>query len=262
MKARLFLKVCGVTVVAFGLAYFCFINSGEVFHSKHFFNSLFVKLSYKDYQDTTALKGVTKVIVHAENADVELKPAHNPEGHITLTTGVNMEHALHVERKGDTLIVNLANLEPYSNSELTIRLPDALTEIEVQDQQGDVILEKLTATHVTLATVGGDLKLKEDKIITAKLSSVNGDIKIHADIQQADIKSVSGDIKFDVTSSTPRYEINSVNGDIHITIPSSLATLISAQTINGDITGLDNKARANQPYYIHTKSVNGDITIN
>lgn len=114
-------------------------------------------------------------------------------------------------------VKNKYKKQPY-NANLTISIPQEmiLSEITIQNVNGDADILGIKAERLIVEEVNGDIDIKYLNSNLIDLSNVNGDIKIE-----------------DSSSSTSK--LNTVNGDIDLLSDNEKLNLVEADTVNGSI---------------------------
>ncbi len=118
-----------------------------------------------------------------------------------------------------------------------------ISDIEGKTISGDLTVSKSTG-KITLSVVSGDVKILQSSGL-AKIQSVSGMVDFSGDFEQVFIKSMSGDVKADI-SGAEKLALKSVSGDLKVTGLVKSNAQIKLTTVNGDISyrvdnGLDAK---------------------
>ena len=97
---------------------------------------------------------------------------------------------------------------------------------------GDLIVNESTG-KIRLSVVSGDVRLVDSSGIS-KIESVSGLVDFSGDFEQVFIKSMSGDIKADI-SGTKNLTIKNISGDTHIRGQVKNEAQLKLTSVNGDI---------------------------
>jgi DUF4097 and DUF4098 domain-containing protein YvlB len=101
---------------------------------------------------------------------------------------------------------------------------------------GDVALTDVEGEDVVASLVSGDFNARNLKARSFELQTVSGDIRLDAQCDRVDLKTISGDIEYTGRlARNGRYQMQSHSGDVRITPTSSAGFDLDATTFNGDI---------------------------
>ena len=148
---------------------------------------------------------------------------------------------------------------------------------------GDVTLEPVTektAETLKVSTVSGDADV-QGSALDAEISSMSGEVKADGVFETLRMKSTSGDVEFtgsvlDLTASSisgdadltventtvKHVEAKSTSGDVEISLPAGITGVhAECSTVSGDCLSRVSDAGAGAPVQVRAKSVSGDVTV-
>ena len=190
-----------------------------------------------------------------------------------------------------------------SGPAIRVEVPDGqMKEIELNSRSGDVECTCAFARKMTARSTSGDVTLEpvtEKTAETLKVSTVSGDADVKGSALDAEISSMSGEVKADGVFETLRMKSTSgdvdftgsvldltaasISGDADLTIENTTVKVIDAKSTSGDVeiglpSGLGgvhavcstvsgdclsrvSDAGPDAPVQVRAKSVSGDVTV-
>jgi len=101
---------------------------------------------------------------------------------------------------------------------------------------GDVALTDVEGEDVTASLVSGDFTARNLKARSFELQTVSGDIRLEAQCDRVDLKTINGDIDYTGRlARNGRYEMQSHSGNVRITPTGTVGFDLDASTFNGDV---------------------------
>ncbi|MBN1500556.1 MAG: DUF4097 family beta strand repeat protein [Spirochaetes bacterium] len=149
-----------------------------------------------------------------------------------------------------------------------------LTGISSENVSGDTNLKNLECGNFSVESVSGSIYLAAVIADKAKFKNVSGDIKAEEFRADTNGSSVSGDIRFQISSLEHNYYIETVSGSITAVIPGNSQFILKGDSVSGDINcrefAIMVTKKSHTALYGHTESgkytleletVSGDIDI-
>lgn len=193
--------------------------------------------SWSFHVDNTPLQhvedggSVRRIEISGGALDVNIEPSE--DGLLSYAYPANASPALNLQRRGDTLVFSSAETLRTLQERLRLALPESVDEIAIELSSGDVRIETLalsvlslhsTSGDVDLDTVAveelthrstsGDLQGDNIRIGTLRSDTTSGDVKLDGSVLRCAIHTVSGDM--DLSGDFPTCELSSVSGDVEL----------------------------------------------
>ena len=101
---------------------------------------------------------------------------------------------------------------------------------------GDVALTDVEGGDLVASLVSGDFTARNLKARSFELQTVSGDIRVDAQCDRVDLKTISGDIEYSGRlARNGRYQMQSHSGTVRITPTGNVGFDLDASTFNGDV---------------------------
>ena len=282
---------------------------------------------------TWVFTGLDSLIVETGDQDIFVGPSadseihvycDDPEGLKTETSGNLLHitgakktekaaHAFEMKEGEEVSLTGLLNMVGkairnvtssfVSGPAIRVEVPDGqMKEIELNSRSGDVECTCAFARKMTARSTSGDVTLEpvtEKTAETLKVSTVSGDADVKGSALDAEISSMSGEVKADGVFETLRMKSTSgdvdftgsvldltaasISGDADLTIENTTVKVIDAKSTSGDVeiglpSGLGgvhavcstvsgdclsrvSDAGPDAPVQVRAKSVSGDVTV-
>lgn len=143
-----------------------------------------------------------------------------------------------------------------TSGNVSICLPEQKTfQVEVVNTSGDVSVEEVMLSNLSVATTSGDVNVNLDESVCLQcleVSATSGDIDVCANAQSVALNTVSGDIEYhgdspemeistvsgdgDIEARTQRVNLGSVSGDMELEVLDGTLENVNANTTSGDVT--------------------------
>lgn len=193
--------------------------------------------SWSFHVDNTPLQpvedggGVRRIEISGGALDVDIEPAE--DGLLSYAYPANASPALALQRRGDTLVFSSQDAVRSLRDRLRLALPESVDEIAIELASGDVRIETLAlsllslhassgdaaldtvaAEEMTFSSSSGDLQGENIRFGTLRCDTTSGDVELDGSVHRCAIHTVSGDM--DLSGNFPTCELSSVSGDVEL----------------------------------------------
>lgn len=263
-------KIFGITIACFILAYFCALQAGVADNFPHGILAL-LRLKAQGEDLRQSFKGVQKISVMADSSDIKLSPSADGTLEV-IAPGTffakNENGKLFI---GEKEKIKSDSLRLDVSSSVEIRVPASVQELELQTSSGDIRAEeKLFPLKQVLAkTESGDLRLEIDAQ-NLQLESSSGSLEANGIIHFIQAASTSGEQLYYLVNPDPSLSATSDSGDIAVETETDPDAAIFLTTESGDIMVDDNLVESRSwkgkktkaPGKISVKTGSGNISLN
>jgi hypothetical protein len=174
---------------------------------------------------------------------------------------------INVKPKSDSFISKMVGFSfNFSSGGLVkLKINSDITNISINNANGDVSLNKVSLNNFYVKSVSGDTDIHNSKINFLEFYTTSGDLETkNSPINSLKIKTISGDCELDyLTENFKEAKIKTVSGDIDLFIEGEREIFINKNTSpSGDVhSNISLKFNHSTERFINFKSVSGDLTI-
>jgi lia operon protein LiaG len=219
-------------------------------------------------EKTVNIKNINNIEINTISEDIIIIPTNNEEAKVCFYTNItkknnNYEPELVINQNNTDLIINIKHKKIFqltmfhfhAKSRLELYLPFEYTkDISVSTVSGDIYQDNYKFDNANYKTVSGDIKI--DKTYAKNdvyIKTTSGDIKINGECNNFIFRTVSGDF-LSSELFTNKSEIKTTSGDVKI---KNFKGNLTGNLVSGDVeinyTKFD--------YDINIKNTSGDIEL-
>ena len=204
--------------------------------------------SVEDEEDAELLKSVDIEVSLLGNR-VRVSTEHtgrgrrhgNHDGNVSVSYHVKVPKGTEVEIQSVSGSVLLVGVEGAANAQSVsgdVRVTDVAQLEQAKSVSGNVeVLRARSGRHAEIESVSGEVLVEGIEASELTVSSVSGDVRLKGvSSQRASMESVSGDLEYTGSiAASGRYDFQSHSGDVVLTIGDQVGFELEASTFSGEI---------------------------
>ncbi len=195
------------------------------------------------------------VLCSLENGRLSVRKNPDFHGNAPADTGFNLND-ISLQSIFNLMGRAIKSVTQYFGASAPVRIevPEGgLNRLELDSRSGDITVDRVFAPEISAHTASGDIRLSPESDGSADCLSVgtaSGDLKVRANVRDAELSSVSGDITLQgrmdcvrlksvsgdvcMEGSLTEADISSVSGDVELTLVEDTARRINMRSTSGD----------------------------
>lgn len=237
-------------------------------------NDLNEEMEEIDFSQTQSFYAteIAKIMVDAQSADVEFYASSDTDKIVVSSVGVikaSKKSKLDIKRRGNTLkvsfdgndgtIVSINNSISIVNSNIGFGNTNSSSSDNLLIK---IYLPKKLFDEIDVSTLSGDIYFEKGiKTKYLNVSKTSGDICGNIISKSIDIKSISGDVDFDVN---PLDDLvigcSSISGDVYLKLENVCLKKKSVSTISGS-QSIRNNSDGKYDAFLNISTISGDIEV-
>ncbi len=160
---------------------------------------------------------------------------------ISVSYRVKVPKGTEVEIQSVSGSVQLVGVEGTANAQSVsgdVRVTDVSDLVQAKSVSGNVdVLRARSGRHAEIESVSGDVFVQEIEASELTVTSVSGDVRLQGvSSRRASLESVSGDLEYTGSIlSSGRYDFQSHSGDVVLTLGEAVGFELEASTFSGEI---------------------------
>jgi len=205
--------------------------------------------------DATDLKNVEELEVLFPQANVEILPSDDEGLHVEYP-GTDKQEPLRGRIDGkrikfdlgkyyngadNKIVVRIFNgngfihLGDSGSARLTFRIPKSIKKIRARSETGDLKIDSINAANVKFESTSGGLRIRGMNLSKLEAVSTSGDLRFQGYTQNADLKTVSGEVKVQSENKSPDMNLASTSGDVKVDFEDEPNVKFSYETTSGEM---------------------------
>ena len=255
-----------------GIALVCWIISGALLASvgkegfeqissqviKSKLLNLGTKIEEFDAVEEQPVSSLNEIVISGTDAAVELSPSPDSRIHLEYLAGDQGPLPRHIEGakikfnlenyfKGsnDHLVLHIfdqdhnMNIGSFDTSRIKFKIPQNIKIVRFKSESGDLKSIDISGDLLQFESSSGQVKLSKAHFSRLDLSSVSGDVSLQGSTENADVKTISGEVKIFSENSEPKMKIKTTSGDIKVIFSDEPGVTVGFETTSGSISMRD-----------------------
>ncbi len=254
------------TLVSLGIAVACWLVAGislAIFGEKGFedLSQEIVGRKLIEFQtkaediEADQIKNVEELEVIFPQATIEILPSDDEGFHVQYPgtdkealhgridgKRIRYDLARYYEGTESKIVVRLFNgngfihLGDSGSSKLTFRIPKNIKKIKARSETGDLKIDSINAAQVKFESTSGSMKIRRMNLSKLEASTTSGDLRFQGYTQNADLKTISGEVKVHSENKSPTMVLATTSGDVNVDFEEEPNVKFSYETTSGELT--------------------------
>jgi hypothetical protein len=122
------------------------------------------------------------------------------------------------------------------SGKIIVKIPKNIKKIKGHTISGDFRITTVNAATLRFDSTSGDLRVKNSNLSKVEATSMSGDLRVQGYVQNADLKTESGDVKIQSENRSPVMTVNTASGEVNVDFLETPEVKITFDTASGEMS--------------------------